>query len=533
MADDKNVKSKVQDLYREGQEDETLRKALDLGIKYFDLRKVELSDDILSILSKEEAEKYKAVPVYDKNKILVIGSTNPAGLGALTDSLKKYFKSVEAALISEPSFKSILPRYQNIKKIDFEKRDDTIDVDVRVGTFSELNQRLTTAPIQDFLKIILSSAMEADSSDIHIEPGKDEVLVRFRIDGVLHEISKINAEKYKYLLSQIELRSGLKLGVNYAQQGRFDVKHEGKNLSVRVETIPTLYGDDIAIRLFQTQAEMLKLQNLGILEEQYHVIKEAILRPHGMILATGPTGSGKTSTIYAILNELNTPEVKIITLEDPIEYSLPGATQSQINEGENFDERLKAVLREDPDIIMVGEIRDDNTAKTALQAALTGHLLISTVHANNAVTAIIRMLELTHDASTFTASLNLLIAQRLLRKVCEACKKEYEPAEEEKKEAERILATFKESERNNIKLKFFKGEGCPKCNGIGFQGRIGIFEFLQMTSELQKLISANSTIFELQKGSIENEMLTMEQDGLIKICRGITTIGEVIKAVKE
>src|SRR3990172_3317179 len=263
MTDDKNVKSKVQDLYREGEEDETLRKALEQGVKYFDLRKIELSNDILAILSKEEAEKFRAVPVYNKNKILIKERKNYKGLDELIGSLKKYYKSIEAALISEPSFKSVLPRYDNIKKIDFEKREDTININIKVGTFDELNQRLEPAPIQDLLKIILSSAMEADSSDIHIEPGKDDVMIRFRIDGALHEISKINAEKYKHLLSQIELQSGLKLGVNYAQQGRFDVKHEKENLSVRVETIPTLYGDDIAIRLFQTQAEMLNLSNLG------------------------------------------------------------------------------------------------------------------------------------------------------------------------------------------------------------------------------------------------------------------------------
>lgn len=535
MAEEQNLNLKAKDLYRDGEEDETLRKALSLGVKYFDLRKVEIADDTLSILSKEEAERCEAFPVYNKNKHLIIGSPDPhkKEVADLVASLKPYFKLIELALISKPSFDSIIPRYGAIKKVELGKRDDTIKVDVTITSFEELNSRLSSAPIQDLLKLILSSAMEANSSDIHVEPNKEDILVRFRIDGALHPITHLTKEKYNYILSQIELQAKIKLGVNYAQQGRFDIKHEDLHISVRVETIPTLYGDDIAIRIFNTQTEFLKVSDLGILDEQFNVIKEAISKPHGMVLVSGPTGSGKTSTIYAILNELNKPDVKIITLEDPVEYALSGLTQSQINEGESFADRLKATLREDPDIIMVGEIRDEGTAKTALQAALTGHLLISTIHANNAVTSIIRMVELTKDAPTFTASISLLIAQRLVRKICEYCREEYEPADLERKEAERILATFKPADQNNIKLKFFKGKGCDKCNNIGYKGRIGIFEFLQPKEELQRLISSNANIFDLQKAAIENGMVTMEQDGLIKVSRGITTISELIKAVKE
>lgn len=535
MTDQEDLQSKAKDLYRDGLEDETLRKALDEGVKYFDVRKVEIPNDILSIFSKEEAEGSKAFPVFEKNRHLVVGTTvsHSEKLSKILEPLKKHFKNIEIALISEPSYEEVLKRYEHINKIEFEKRNEEIDVDVTVSSLDSLGDRVLTAPIQDLLKIVLSAAMESRSSDIHIEPNKEGAKIRFRIDGVLHEITTLNKEKFQYLLSQIELQSSVKLGVNYAQQGRFDIKHNEASTSVRVETMPSLYGDDISIRLFNIQTEMLDLSTLGILDETFNILIEAISRPHGMILITGPTGSGKTSTIYAILNKLNSSEVKIVTLEDPVEYALENATQSQINEGDSFYERLKATLREDPDIIMVGEIRDENTAKTALQAALTGHLLISTVHANNAVTAIVRMNDMTKDPSTFVASLNLLIAQRLVRKICENCKKPYEPTELERKEADRILATFKESDRENIKLQFFKGEGCEKCNNLGFKERIGIFEFLSPHQELQKLIGKSPTILELQEAAIENGMLTMEQDGLIKVCHGITTMSEVIKAVKE
>lgn len=252
-----------------------------------------------------------------------------------------------------------------------------------------------------------------------------------------------------------------------------------------------------------------------------------------MLLVVGPTGAGKTSTIYSILNELNSEDVKIITLEDPVEYEMPGTTQSQINEGESFAERLKAVLREDPDIIMVGEIRDSATAQTALQAALTGHLLISTLHANDAVTAVIRLSDMIGDPTLVTASTNLIIAQRLVRKICPDCKGEYQPNQYEQREFEKIIGSLPEELKLQPPYKFYQGVGCPKCNQIGFKGRTGIFELLVLNNDLQKLINEDSSIFETQEAAKKAGMITMEQDGILKALAGITPLSEVLKTVKE
>lgn len=537
MADDKNALQKTKELYRDGEERVTAVKALEIGVKYFDPRSTEIPADVLSIFSKEEVEKFKAAPVYFKNNHLVVGAVdpkNPDFTNFVTD-LKKYFKNIEFAIISTPSFEEILRKYSelNIKKIELGKREDVVKLDIQITSFDELNQRLQKAPIQDLLKMVLFTAVSAKSSDIHIEPQEEDVQVRFRIDGILHEIARLEKDKYKVLLSQIELRSGIKIGAKFPQKGRFNVILEGEELSLRVETLPSLYGDDVVIRVFNIKAEMLRLSDLGVLKEKYEILREALARPHGMIIVVGPTGSGKTSTIYAILNEIKTPEIKIITLEDPVEYALKGATQSQINEGESFAERLKATLREDPDVIMVGEIRDTETAKTALQAALTGHMVITTIHANNAVTAITRMADLGGDPATLTTAANLLIAQRLVRKICDNCKEPYEPTDLEKKEAERILATLRESERDDLKLQFFKGKGCDQCNNLGYKGRVGIFELLSVTPALQKAIVKGITIFELQALAIEEGMMTMEQDGLVKVSNGVTTIQELMRAIKE
>jgi len=537
MAEEKNVKQKTQDLYRDGEERTVRDKAFELGLKYFDLRDIEISKDALSLMTIEEVERYKIVPVRWLKQTISFGTTE-TDLDTFTGFLnlfKKHFKEVEVGMISGPSFEEVLQRYKNedIKKIDLGEKDDTIKLDLEVFSFEDLDKKLQEAPIQDMLKMIFYTAVISKSSDIHIEPRDEEVLIRFRIDGILHEIARIDKERYKVVLSQIELKSGIKLGVDYPQQGRFEVMLGEEKLSVRVETIPALYGDDVVIRIFQINAEMLDIKELGILNEGFQVLQEAMARPHGMVIVVGPTGSGKTSTIYSILNKLNTSEVKIITLEDPIEYSLKGSTQSQIKEGESFGDRLKAVLREDPDIIMVGEIREEETAKTALQAALTGHLVITSLHANDSVTAILRLSELTGDASMISAATNVIIAQRLVRKICEFCKAPYEPNDIERKEITRILNTFTEEKMTKVANTYFKGKGCEKCNGIGYKGRVGIFEFLTITPEIQIAILKKAPIFELRKSAIEGGMLTMEHDGLLKCVEGIITISEVMRAIKE
>lgn len=520
---------------RDELEEATQKQAAVLGLPYFDIRTVELLPDTLSLVSVEEAQA-GILPILKKSDHLTIGVADPKSekIKTVVEYLSKYFKP-ELVLISWEAIKEVLPQYQGLKKQILEQKSDyEIEAIATPLTFSELKDQINNAPLQDILKYIVSIAIESKSSDIHFEPQKDGARLRFRIDGVLHVVGQITKERFEYVLAQIELASGMKLNSDESQEGRLEVKLQGGNISIRVETMPTLYGDDISLRIFNTAATMLTLSDLGLYDYDKKILADSLARPQGMILVVGPTGAGKTSTIYATLNALNKTEVKIITLEDPIEYALPGITQSQIHEGESFNERLKAVLREDPDIVMVGEIRDGETADVALHAALTGHVMISTFHANDASTALGLLRELATEKTLLASAINLIIAQRLVRKLCEKCKRAHTLTEQEKRFADRIWAELPEKTKKGKKLEFFEAPGCESCNNLGFSGRIGIFEMLPLNIEMQKLVSREDmTVAELKEQAKKSGMITMEQDGLLKSVDGVTALSEVMQTIRE
>lgn len=539
MADNKQINDIASDLYRNGQEAETRSRASQLSIGYADLRQSSIPNEVLEFLSRDEVIKYKAIPLKSESRKLFIGIVDPQkDLSLLFEGMKKNYgiREVPIALISEPSYLDWLPKYNSIEKMAPTNLDDEkIDLTKveNITSFEELADKLQKAPITDLLKMILVVAFKAGASDIHIEPRDGYARIRYRLDGTLHEIATLDNDKYGYVLSQVELNANIKLNAPYPQGGRFSIRFENRDLGVRIETMPSLHGDDIVIRLFNTQSQTLKIEQLGFSEHDLPAIKNAIARPHGMILVVGPTGAGKTTTIYSILNILNTEDVKIITLEDPVEYEMPGTTQSQINEGESFADRLKAVLREDPDIIMVGEIREASTAEVAIQAALTGHLLISTLHANDAITAITRLYDMIGDPTMITAATNIIIAQRLVRKVCPNCKEEYQPSDFELGAFNKIAAKLPPQLRPGEDVHFYRGAGCPECQHLGYKGRVGIFEVLEMSGEVQKMVNNRASIYELREAAMELGFATMEQDGILKAIAGETTIGEVLRVVRE
>jgi type IV pilus assembly protein PilB len=520
---------------REELEEAVRKQAESQKIPYLDVRTVNLLPDVLAIVSVEEA-KGGVLPISKNGNQLVLGTANPQSEQTVktTEYLSKFF-TVQLMLISWEAIKDALPNYAGLTKVSLEQ--DTgyeIQAITTAVTFKELAEKINTAPLQDILKYMVTMAIESKSSDIHLEPEKDGARLRFRIDGVLHVVGQISTERFQYVLSQIELSSGMKLNVDEAQEGRLEVKLKDENISIRVETMPTLYGDDISLRIFNTAATMLSLADLGINDYDKKILSTALARPQGMILVVGPTGAGKTSTIYATLNALNSTEVKIITLEDPIEYALPGITQSQIHEGESFDERLKAVLREDPDIVMVGEIRDGDTADVALHAALTGHVMISTFHANDTATALGLLKELSSEKMLLSTAINLVIAQRLVRKLCEKCKTAHTLTPFEKEYVDKIWSETPEEAKVGKELNFFEAPGCEACGGLGFTGRVGIFEMLQLNLDLQKLLSRDDlTVAEFKEQAKKSGLLTMEQDGILKATEGITALSEVMKAIKE
>jgi len=538
MGEDLNVIARAKLVNRNALEGKIREQAEKLNLPFFDLRTTRLEKDILENFNPKDFFKYSVVPLKMDADKLVLVTPNPKSqkIDEFKEKYKKAYPKITLAMISAESLKDHEDYLKKIVQLPPPEKPGEVDVSelaIEGMSFDEFQKKITAAPIQTLLKFIIIEAFALNASDIHIEPESESVNLRLRLDGVLHTATTLTKEQYKYVRSQVELRSGLKLNVNYPQNGRFRVRFSDNELAVRIEVMPSLYGDDIVIRLFNVQAEMLDIRQLGIREVQLPILESALIRPHGMILVVGPTGSGKTTTIYSVLNKLNSREIKLITLEDPIEYTLPGATQSQINEGEAFADRLKAVLREDPDIIMLGEIRDSAAAKTALQAAITGHLLITTLHANDAVTAVPRILGLVEDVSSFLDAVNIVIAQRLVRKICPHCIEEYIPTDNEKKEINKIIDSLTLVHKLKEMPKFFHGKGCKKCNDIGYKGRLGIFEFLIISPRFQKAVMENDTLHELKEIASQDGMLTMEQDGFLKAIEGTVNIVEVLKVIKE
>lgn len=386
--------------------------------------------------------------------------------------------------------------------------------------------------LTEILKIILVGSVNLGASDLHFEPEKEKIKMRLRIDGILHDIVFLTPELHQKLVSRIKLLSGIKLNVtDLAQDGRLTIFLADLPIEARVATLPSEYGESVVMRLLNPK-DLIELEELGIRDELLSVFKEEIQKPNGMIIATGPTGSGKTTTLYAILKRIQAPEIKIITIEDPIEYHLKGVAQTQVDtdKGYDFANGLEAIVRQDPDVILVGEIRDSQTAKIAIQAALTGHLVLTTLHTNDAAGTVARLQALKESPVNIAPAINLAIGQRLVRRLCLRCSKMTKANEQEltlfKKELTRLrrkikMPVFKQG------LKIPKAKGCKFCNLTGYRGRIGVYEFFLNDSEMENFILKSPSISDLRKFAQEKGMVTMKQEGLIKVLGGITTLEEV------
>ena len=392
--------------------------------------------------------------------------------------------------------------------------------------------------ITKLLNVILVGAINLDASDIHIEPEKNNIKMRLRIDGILHDTFFFDLKIYRFLLSRIKLLSGIKLNVtDKAQDGRFTVLLEKSPIDLRISTLPSEYGESVVLRILNPK-NIIEIEKLGIKTDAFEVFKKEIRQPNGMIIVTGPTGSGKTTTLYAILKKIQKPEIKIITIEDPIEYHLKGISQTQVNpkKGYDFPNGLRAIVRQDPDVILVGEIRDFETAKISLQASLTGHLVLTTLHTNDAAGTIVRLQALGEKPVNIAPAINLAIAQRLVRKVCKKCVQFSQISAEETKFFKKNLAKIPKGvkiPRFAKSLKIPKVKGCPACNFTGYKGRIGIFEFFLIDDEMKNLILKSPSISDLKKIARKKGMVTMKEDGLIKILQGETTIEEIKRVIGE
>jgi len=530
-------------------EDVANQKAIVLGLDYVDLMGFAISEDALRFIDKTVAEEKRVICFYKDDKEARIATPDPENSETLAwfEDFKKEHETINMKLyvISEKSFDIGLKSYARLPRITPKvegvaiTENDLKQFDQKIIKITDLEQEVKHVSVTDLVALVISAALKTDASDIHFEPEEKSVQLRLRIDGVLQNVALVDSEMWIKVISRIKLLAGLKLNVtDRPQDGRFTIFLTDDKIDVRVSCLPTAYGESVVMRLLRSTNAGLDFEKLGVRGIAFDQLKKEIGRPNGMIITTGPTGSGKTTTLYSILSKLNQPAVKIITLEDPIEYKLEGINQSQVDptHGYSFATGLKSILRQDPDIVMVGEIRDLDTADTAINAALTGHLVLSTLHTNNAAASIPRFLSMGVKAFLLAPSINAIIGQRLARRICPHCKQEVELSAEEMQKVRENLEKIsaKSGYRPDLdNLKFYKGAGCEKCGGLGYKGRVGLYELLTMNPEIEKMIlDEKVSEYEIEKIAIENGMITMVQDGLLKALDGLTSVEEVFRVIE-
>ncbi len=499
------------------------------GVPFADIRRVSIPQEVLSLVPEKMARVYRVIPFGKEKKTLKLAMENPEDFEALEFVKRHTGLDIEIYYATRDYITRALGQYKKGIRQDFVRIIDE-NLKKAVPEEEDLAKAAEDVPIVKILDTITSYAISERASDIHIEVQEKDVIIRFRIDGVLRDIAKFPRGIEPALIARIKILSNLKIDEHrISQDGRYKFNLDDQIISLRISIIPGFYGENVVMRLLQESNRPMSLEELGLTGRNLEIIRANITKPHGMILVTGPTGSGKTTTLYSILNILNTVEVKICTIEDPIEYGINRVTQIQVNPkaGLEFSTGLRALLRHDPDIIMVGEIRDEETAEIAIHSALTGHLVLSTLHTNTAAGAIPRFLDMGAEDFLLASTVNVVIAQRLVRKICQNCVSKYSLDEDVKKKLSKELGVSLENQ------KFYKGKGCSRCGDKGYIGRIGIYEVLPVTDKIRSLITKRATSDEIQDAAISEGMITMLQDGLDKVSSGLTTIEEVIRVVRE
>jgi type IV pilus assembly protein PilB len=534
-------------------DEERLRKlyAYILGIPFVDLQKETIAPDILQMIPEPIAKKYKIVAFEKNGAELKIAMINPEDIQTVDFIRKKTGLRIVTCITSQESIEAILKQYGKSLKAEFgdmiEKNSSQVSGTETEDDLEEIAQGL---PIIRIVDTLIKHAILQDASDIHIEPDEKEVRVRYRIDGMLHEAMTLPKQVRDGIIARIKVLSNLKLDEHrIPQDGRFKLEKDNTKMSFRVSVLPIFDGEKIVMRLLDESSKGLTLEAMGLTGRALEAIHTEIHKPNGMILVTGPTGSGKTTTLYTIMDILNTADVNISTVEDPVEYRMPRVNQTQIHPkvGLTFAAGLRALLRQDPDIIMVGEIRDNETMEMAIHAAMTGHLVLSTLHTNSAAGTLPRLLDMGAEPFLVASTANVIIAQRLVRKVCHDCRVEYKLNDKEMKtlsdnyDMEKILSAIKKSgvlggslkEKDKWKdVKLYKAKGCEQCMG-GYKGRNGIYEVLEIDEEIRKMISERASSADIETRAREKGMLTMIEDGFAKCIQGITSVEEILRVTKE
>lgn len=542
--EEEKQKQKLEALHKEEEEQSAQRTAQKNGLPYANLFIAVINPEALFLIDKKTAEESEIAAIQKTDETLLIAISdpqNPNTKNILNQLQQKY--RLKLMIVSLRSLKKAWEFYelkaQKEVKGSLEISPETIsNFEAELKTTADVRNKFKTVheDVVNILELTIGASLGLGASDIHFESQEKEVSLRYRIDGLLQDIYILNKKIYKSIITRIKLISGLKINVTeIPQDGRFTIKLGDLEVEVRVSILPGAYGEDIVMRILHPKAISVSLEELGFQKFHYDIMMREIYRPNGIILVTGPTGSGKTTTLYAFLKKLNSPEIKIITIEDPVEYHVEGLAQTQVNpeKGLTFASALRSILRQDPDVILLGEMRDTETVEVAIHAALTGHLVFSTLHTNDAVASIPRLIDMNTNPSILASAINMVIAQRLVRKICKKCGEKRKITDDEiKLLKENLFDLSKEYNVPSINkdTEMQKPVGCPACNDTGYKGRIGIFEIFFLDEEIKNFIATAKSVslFDLKKLADKKGMITMKQEGLLKVLRGLTTIEEVI-----
>lgn len=515
-------------------------KAKLLGIPFISLQNTTFSPAILNLIPRAVAERFSVIPfLYDeKNRVLSVAMENPVDLDAITFLQQKTGLTIKAFAASPEEISAAITtqyRQELVGEVSAALKESEDYNKVKTIDSSQISQIIKEAPIAKIVSTILEYAVTSRASDVHIEPLEDRVRVRYRIDGVLYDKLSLPKPVQEAVISRIKILSQMKIDEHRTpQDGRFNFKVGDQEVDLRVSTLPTSHGEKIVMRLLRKSGGIPTLTQLGLGGTALKTLETAILRPHGIIIVCGPTGSGKTTTLYSVLSRLNTTRVNISSLEDPVEYKISGVNQVQVNPGVGltFASGLRAFLRQDPNIILVGEIRDEETADLALQAALTGHLVFSTLHTSDASGVLPRLLDLGAETFLLASTMNAIVGQRIVRKICPNCKESYPLPQAMVDEMKQVLGPLFPPQKTP-EVMVFRGKGCSECGSTGYLGRIGIFEVLSVSEKISHLILERSDSQSIQKEAVAEGMITMKQDGYLKVLKGLTTIEEVIRVAQE
>ena len=517
------------------------------GIQYIDLTRVSIDTDALRLVPEASARdaEVAAFDVVGKKLSLAVRSPNHPKLPEILADLEKNKFIVQQFMVSRKSLARAWERYKDLS-FAIETKEGVFDISSEelaqtmegfkttsdvITAIEEVSKLKKAYRISKILEVVLAGAMAIEASDVHIEPEEESTRLRYRLDGVLGNVTRFDDETYKLLLSRIKLLSGLKLNVkDRPQDGRFSIELKGSEIEIRSSVIPGAYGESVVMRILNPEAISVSFEDLGMEDALRDLVLSEITKPNGMLLTTGPTGSGKTTTLYACLRKIHSPSVKIITIEDPVEYHLDGIVQTQVDKNYTFIGGLRSALRQDPDVIMIGEIRDADVARTAIDSALTGHFVFSTLHTNNAAGSFPRLADFGIDLKVAGSAISVVLAQRLVRKLCPTCKKKVPIVGGIKEKIDNLIKGLRNKKIIPENTEYvFEPVGCPECNETGFKGRIGVFEGIVVDNEIDQFVRKNPSERDIQIIQKKRALMTMPEDGVIKALNGVTSLDELTR----